>query len=262
MADNKPKAKLPAVAQASYWGTLSSHKLAYIQACTKDGEMDGSSIVMALLTDGDLSIDSQYQSPFESSSPETRLPTLLGMLQSGEIATTLARSAEGSGLLGQAVAGVANMADSAAKAMGFSSFEETAESLEGKTNLTKLNSTQIFVSTSAVRMSITLFFSAFHNAEKEVESQLKQLKKWVVPKKLARSLFESVAEDGLIGGLFPSEAPPYVALTYGGKTYKPFFIESVSEPLVAPSDRNGNRLSLSVSVSLVSRQAWDASNII
>ncbi|MDR9548371.1 hypothetical protein RJC95_16715, partial [Acinetobacter baumannii] len=45
------------------------------------------------------------------------------------------------------------------------------------------------------------------------------------------------------------------------KTYKPFIIESVSAPIVAPIDEKGNRLSLAVNISLMSRTAWDSKDI-
>ncbi|MFV5183806.1 hypothetical protein ACNKG3_20095, partial [Acinetobacter baumannii] len=55
--------------------------------------------------------------------------------------------------------------------------------------------------------------------------------------------------------------PPFVSLTTHGKTYKPFIIESVSAPIVAPIDEKGNRLSLAVNISLLSRTAWDSKDI-
>ncbi|ENU27956.1 hypothetical protein F992_00788 [Acinetobacter modestus] len=41
----------------------------------------------------------------------------------------------------------------------------------------------------------------------------------------------------------------------------PFILESVSAPIVAPIDSEGNRLSLTVNLSLISRTAWDAQDI-
>lgn len=259
---NAPAAKLPAQA-VSRWGRLSKHKIAYISLCTSKGvPVAGSPLIEAIMTDGDLSVESQYQSPFENSNPENRLPTLLGAAQSGEAAAALGRIAEGIGGAGGAIATAARQfsestgLDAVPRAIG-----AAIESLEGKTNLTKVNSTQVFVSTAPVRMSVTLFFMALADAKKEVEDQISLLQKWALPIELSGTgLAESFIGDG-IAGLFPSKAPPFVSLIYSGKTYVPFLIESVGAPIVGPTDINGNRLSLSVTLSLLSRQAWDAQNI-
>lgn len=260
---NAPAAKLPAQA-VSRWGKLSKHKIAYISLCTSKGvPVAGSPLIEAIMTDGDLSVESQYQSPFENSNPENRLPTLLGAAQSGEAAAALGRIASSQAgaapellqKIGSAVASATGL-DAVPRAIG-----AAIESLEGKTNLTKVNSTQVFVSTAPVRMSVTLFFMALADAKKEVEDQISLLQKWALPIELSGTgLAESFIGDG-IAGLFPSKAPPFVSLIYSGKTYVPFLIESVGAPIVGPTDINGNRLSLSVTLSLLSRQAWDAQNI-
>jgi hypothetical protein len=262
------EAKLPAQTQ---WGALSQLKIAKIQLCDKKGAPIASAVVSAILVDGDLSVESQYQSPFESSNPEGRLPVLLGMAQSGEATAALGRIAENIGNSANATGPeqAAGFAAQAARAFSEATGADVLgraigaaiESLEGRTNLTKVNSTQVFVSTAPVRLSITLFFMAYKDAAVEVESQIRQLQKWALPIELSGAgLVESVVTEGL-AGLFPSTAPPFVSLVYGGKTYKPFLIESVSAPITAPIDKDGNRLSLTVSMSLVSRQAWDQNNI-
>jgi hypothetical protein len=55
--------------------------------------------------------------------------------------------------------------------------------------------------------------------------------------------------------------PPFVNLVYSGKSYKPFLIESVSVPITGPIDKHGNRLSATVTLSLISRQAWDKNSV-
>ena len=222
------------------------------------------------MTDGDFTVESQYQSPFENSNPENRLPNLLGMAQTGEASAALGRIAENIGSAANATnpekaAGFAAAARKLAEATGADvlgrAIGSAFESLQGKTNLTKINSTQVFVSTGSVRMSVTLFFMAFKDAKTEVEDQISLLQQWALPQELfGKGLLESIVGDGL-AGLFPSTVPPFISIVYSGKSYQPFLIESVGVPIVGPIDRHGNRLTATVTLSLISRQAWDKTNI-
>lgn len=260
--DNAAKST-PVSQSVSRWGNLSRLKIAHISLCDKNGTpFTDSPVVEALLTEGEFTVESDYQSPFEASNPEQKLPTLLGMLQSGEIASTLAQSKEGDGAVGAAVAIGGQIIKAVESIVGLpGGFADVIQSVEGRSSLTKLNSTQIFVSTHSIRMPLTLFFQAIYDAKIEVENQVRLLEKWCLPEQLANSLLANVADKGLFEGLFPSTAPPFVRIEYGGRVYAPFLISSVSTPLVAPTDAQGNRLSLSVSLSIVSRQAWDATDI-
>ena len=40
--------------------------------------------------------------------------------------------------------------------------------------------------------------------------------------------------------------PRFVALEYGGRTFKPLVIESIAQPLVLPRSKEGEMLSVSV----------------
>lgn len=259
---NTPPTTLP-VQPTAQWGALTYLKIAYISLCdNRGGDISSSPVVEAVMTDGEFSVESQYQTPFENSNPENRLPNLLGMAQSGEAAAALGRIAENQGGVTGAVTAVVNTLsdavglNAAARAIG-SAFE----SLQGKTNLTKINSTQVFVSTGSVRMSVTLFFMALKDAKTEVEDQINLLQQWALPQELSGTgLLESISSDGL-AGLFPSTVPPFVNLVYSGKSYKPFLIESVSVPITGPIDKHGNRLSATVTLSLISRQAWDKNSV-
>ena len=111
----------------------------------------------------------------------------------------------------------------------------------------------VYVSTEPIRLQLTLFFRAWQNARLEVENPLKQLQQWALPVELGESL--------LTDGLFPSIAPPFIAISHAGNTYLPLLIESMSTPLVTERDRHMNRLAASVTLSLVSRTAWDAKDI-
>lgn len=267
---NTPETKLPTPSNVQ-WGSLSKSKIAEISLC-KINHLDGgkseivpvadSPIVEALLTEGELSIESQYQTPFENSNPESKLPTILAMIQSGEALSAVGKVAGKEGnTIGNLLSGLGDVVNPIVGLFGFNSLKEAATSLEGRTNLTKVNSTQIFVSTAPVRMSLTLFFMALQDAKKEVEDQIMQLQQWALPIELSDSTaLTNLAKGDYANVLFPSKVPPFISLTYSGKTYLPFVIESVSSPIVGPTDGN-NRLTLAVTMTIASRQAWDASNI-
>jgi hypothetical protein len=249
---NQPK-NTPKVSDipSSYRGATHLHQI-QVRPCDKNGNIispnDPLQIVVGFLVNGDQSIDSQYSTPFENSNPEHRLPTLLGQLQSG---------------------GWVDTANSIASALPFVdglSAEQKASlsQLEGRSSLTKVNSTQIFVSTQPITLSLTLFFDAWDNPELEVEEMLKRLQQWALPKSLSEgSLVNNVFSDGLnLESLFPSEVPPYLCLSFGNKRYAPMLIQSLSMPIGGvPINKNGARMHCQVQANFVSRTAWDQLNI-
>lgn len=263
---NTPTDSLP-VQPTAQWGALTDLKIAKISLVTVEKgnvlAVINSPIVQGVMTDGDFTVESQYQTPFENSNPENRLPNLLGMAQSGEATAALGRIAASQAggapeLLQRIASTVSDVTGlgAAARAIG-----GAFESLQGKTNLTKINSTQVFVSTGSVRMSVTLFFMAFKDAKTEVEDQISLLQQWALPQSLLDTgLLENLSKNGL-AGLFPSTVPPFISIVYSGKSYQPFLIESVGVPIVGPIDRHGNRLTATVTLSLISRQAWDKKNV-
>lgn len=229
------------------WGQLSELYKMRIRLCDKEGALveDSASQVIGVALDGDVSIEAQYSTPFENSNPEHRLPTLMGMLQSGDWVNTLE-------------VGLSNV-------FGVDLSEEKKEQLnklEGRSSLTKVNSTQIFVSTQPITITTTLYFAAWYSAKSEVEEQISLLQQWALPIKLEEgSVLASAMEDKSLESLFPSLVPPYVALYYGGKRFAPMLIQSVSAPLVLPMDSDGNRMYAQVQVTFVSRTAWDKTDI-
>lgn len=224
-------------------GKLSDIYHARIRLCDKTGAGIDDEQVVAIATDGDLMIEGQYSTPFENSNPEHRLPTLMGMLQSGDWVNTL-----------ESVAGAFGVDISEDK-------QATLNSLEGRSNLTKVNSTQIYVNGS-VQLTMTLVFSAWESARVEVEDQVRLLQQWALPQKLEEdSTIANVAEEKSLKSLFPSIVPPFVSVHYGNKRYLPLLIQHVSTPLVVPMDSEGNRLTLQVPVTFLTRTAWDAQNI-
>lgn len=225
-------------------------------------------IVESLFEDAEFTIESQYSTPFESSNPEGRLPNLMGMIQSGQVsaayASFFAAANDPTGFTGA----VGDLATAAGEATGISASgileaaEGELQGLIGRSNFTKLNSRQIFTSSNSVRISGSLIFQAWANAKTEVEDAVEQLQKWASAAKLsAESLIVGGIKNGFSESMFPSIIPPLVQLQYGGKTYSPMVIESVSAPITAPMNKEGSRIAVKAQVSFLSLTAWDAQNI-
>lgn len=210
--------------------------------------------VVTLFEDGEFAIEAQYSTPFESSNPEGRLPNLMGMIQSGQGASALA-SFKGTFL--------GDMAAQAVDAVGLSGASEQLQGLMNRSNFTKLNSRQIYTSSNSVRISGTLMLQAWADARSEVEAVIQKLQEWASPKELSKtSLLVGMAETSFTEGLFPSVIPPLVQLQYGGRTYKPLFIESISAPMTAPMTKDGSRIAVKAQITLLSLSAWDKTDII
>jgi hypothetical protein len=231
---------------SSNFGSINDHLLVRIRRCDNKGNLiEGEADqVTALGLDGELNIDNQYSSPFENSNPEQKFPTMMGQLQSGNWADTL---------------------DTVLGTVGFDMSDTTKEklnSLAGRSNLTKENSTQIYTSTNPVSIPFTLYFETWEDAKAEVEDQLDVLKQWSLPEYLSdQSLLSSFAQEKTLESLFPSLVPPFVALYYGGKRYAPLLIQTYSESLTMPKDSEGNRMFVTIPVNFLSREAWDKNNI-
>lgn len=219
-------------------------------------------VVESLFEDAEFTIESQYSTPFESSNPEGRLPNLMGMIQSGQASAGMySFFAAGSGVAATAV----GLADAAAEFIGvkdtFQSAQTELEGLMGKSNFTKLNSRQIFTSSNSVRITGSLVFQAWSDAKTEVEDAIEQLQKWASAKSLSsKSLIVGAIDEGF-SAMFPSEIPPLIQLQYGGKTYSPMVIESVSAPITAPMNKEGSRIAVKAQINFLSLTAWDAQNI-
>lgn len=246
------------------WGKLSKGLLAEIfplkKVNTEGGkfhfERDGKASVMALLTEGQIEFSNNYTTPFESSNPESRLPNLMAMIQSGQMLSGLAQALGGGYLQKGAEAfGMSGLLKGAA---------ELLESLEGRTSLTKINSTEIYVSSSPLKIPLTLVLRAWADAKTEVEDPIALLESWTLPEYLHdQSLLVGLANSGgdrevILKSIWPSKVPPFVGMTYAGRTYKPLLIESCSSPLVVERDQDLNRLFAQVTINVTSRHALDA----
>ncbi|WP_111857826.1 hypothetical protein [Acinetobacter sp. CFCC 10889] len=219
-----------------------------VRLCDVEGNpLEGSTEqVVCVALSGEKPIENQYSTPFDNSNPEHRLPTLMGQLQSGEWLNTL-------DAVISAIPFVGALSDEQRKQLS---------TLTGRSNLTKVNSVQVFTSTASIHLPMTLLFEAWADAKTEVEDQISLLEQWASPEKLSeKSIISNVAQERSIESFFPSLVPPYVAVYYGGKRYAPMLIQSVSAPIVAPMDRDANRLLVQVQATFISRTAWDKTDI-
>jgi len=221
--------------------------------------------VIALFEDGEFAIEAQYSTPFESSSADGRWANLMGMIQSGQ-------GLEQSELLYNAVrstrvgAVVVDAFEAAGRAAGAEEQVlkryEQLQGLVNRSNFTKLNSRQIYTSSNSVRITGTLVLQAWSDAKVEVEAIMQKLQEWASPKELSKnSLVVGMAQEGFSEGLFPSVIPPLVQLQYGGYTYSPLFIESISAPMTAPMTPDGSRIAVRAQITLLSLAAWDKNDI-
>ena len=96
-----------------------------------------------------------------------------------------------------------------------------------------------------------------------METPVNQLFEWALPQNLADNSILADALQMLLDGKtpdletsFPSVIPRFVALEYGGRTFKPLVIESIAQPLVLPRSKDGEMLSVSVQLTLATLTAW------
>lgn len=261
-----PAANAPVVVQPErmnadpFWGTVSKHKFAEFNMCTVSRDENNNEVitvdsnkptVRALLVDGDKTMESQWQTPFENSNPELKMPMLIAGLQTGQ--TVISMGAAAPAILGDTALAVTKSA--------MQPIADFVKSVQGHTNLNKVNTTQVFLSTASVRLNLSIFFIALRDAKIEVEEKIMRLESWAVPAKLSQGTVLTDVIDQGVAGLFSGVIPPYISLTTHGKTYWPFILESVSAPIVTPIDEHGNRLNLAVNLSLMSRTAWDAEDV-
>lgn len=257
----------------SNWDGLSPHLIASIFEVEpyEIGEGDrktrkwrrvlGGRVVKAPFTEANLSLTPGWQSPFEGANSENVAPNLAAMLQSGQIQ---------------------NVMDVFTNKLTSKDFEgkshEYLRQFEGRTGLTKLNSVQTFSKMEPTDISGTLLFRAWNDGLQEVEIPIEQLKLWAVPVNLcddsalvnlvnqAKSAVSNKEDkqgqvNAQVAALLPSEAPIKVGLTYKGRTYMPFVIESLEIPLSSPVNPTGHMIYASVNIRLCSLSAWDRRDV-
>lgn len=232
---------------------LSQHLIASIYPMKRVGdgalwERDNSETPFsAPLTQATLEMASNWTSPFESAGIESKFPALAQMAQSGMFRDVL-----------HALGG--RIPDENARTKEFvDGIESSARKLVGRSGVTKLNSTQVWQGAAPIKIQVTAFLRAFKGPIAEVEEPLKRLQSWVVPRRLAPDgVLASVIKDGAtLLALMPSEVPTIVGFAYKNRIFQPMVIESCSDPLDAPIDRYGHRISASVQITLCSLTAMD-----
>ncbi len=219
-------------AKQSVWDGLNPHLIARFWAVKYDGSATGDGgTVRAPLSEAQLDVTLNWQSPFENMTLDAKAPAITAMFQNG-------------------------MADSALNSMRkvFGDSEGMVSQFEGLTGITKLNSTQIFYGMPPIKIQCTAIFRAWADAMWEVEEPFNQLMEWALPKALADN-FASPAEGANI--LLPSKAPTPIAMLYKGRTFKPLVIEQISQPLASPIDKDGKFMQLIVPMTLCSLTAID-----
>ncbi len=230
--------------------------------CDYDGKaVQGSDEVRVAVVDGTVEGLPNWNSPFEGAGLHSKMPALTATLQSGTLMANYK----------------AIMGDGEGKSEGlFSGLQaKTTDSLkqmQGRSDLTKINSTQVFIGAQPVRFNLTCFLKAFTVTE-EVEGAIARLRAWSYPQKLAkdgglanviktaRGESPDASVNSVVAALFPSKAPALVSFKFGPRTFTPLVIESISEPLTAPMTQSGHFASIQFQMSLGSLTAWDAEDI-
>jgi hypothetical protein len=243
----------------SDWGRLSDHLLAYFTPVDDKGApIAGEPQVRAPLSEGNVEVSLNWQSPFEQSSPDTKAPAISAMIQSGQVELVVA-----------ALTRIAPGDDQAQWKQDLrSGTAGLADSLRGRTSITKINSRQIFSGMPPIKFTITAHFRAYRDARKEVEQPIDQLMRWALPKKLyADGILNSLADPGatssateFIRRLFPSEAPTLIGFRYAGRNLSPMVIESIGYPIVAPRGDRGDLLTATVQMTIATLTALDQSD--
>lgn len=237
---------------SSLWDGLNDHLIAtfYVVEPTDSYEwtrsLSDETVVRAPLTDVTLEIDLNWQSPFEQAGPESAAPSLMAMLQSGQLQPVV-----------DAVAGSRGDISRESK--------EYLNQFEGRTGITKLNSTQIFNGMQPARINATVVFRAWRDALTEVEEPFDQLMQWALPQELSRDgsiiarLANSAKSDGSdhVGMLMPSLSPLKIGMTYKGRSFLPLVIESISQPLSSPINADGHFIEIRSQLTLCTLTAID-----
>lgn len=243
----------------SLWDGLSRHLVGSFTTMQQENgkwvTMPSEGVVKAAITEAQLDVSLNWQSPFESAGPESRAPMLMALLQSGQIQP----------LIDMAGAGANAILPSAMNVDGIGAkLSAIAGEFAGRTGITKLNSTQIFNGMPPVKIQLTALFRAWRNAADEVEKPFKQLMQWALPEELASSggtlieRFANAMQTGdYVEALMPSKAPTVISFKYKNRTFAPMVIESIGMPLGSPIDKNSNFIELLVPITICSLTALD-----
>lgn len=252
----------------SQWGNLSKHLVARLYLCNPDGtEIPAdertrrgytTEDVQGPVTEVNMEAALNWQSPFENAGPESKAPTVMAMIQTGQIAT-IANALQATGvfsedsMLGRSLNDLAN------------NTRDFATDLQGRTGITKLNSRQVFSGMPPIKLTMIMHFRAFSEPEREVMEPYRRLLEWSLPEQLAADgVLSELIRNGtsdFVKSLFPSKAPPMVGFRYANNRYSPMVIETIGNPIDGPMDRNGTPLYRSVQLTLATLTALDRNDV-
>lgn len=242
---------------SSDWTGLSPHLIAKFfpvrRALSGDSfyyEREPNSVeVQAPITDGAVEQSATWTSPFENQTADAKLSSFSALAQIGGFQPALNALQQ---LLGNNAAGNAVGAGNASLA-----------SLEGRTAITKLNSTQIFTGAPPTKITVTAHFRALRDSLTEVSQPMDQLMKWELPKHLAAQGLVGNVVTGQASGwrtVYASEIPTLVGMNYADRTFLPLVIETATYPLTGPRDARGRMISAQMTLTLGSLTALDAAD--
>ena len=241
----------------SLWDGLSPHLIATFYEVAKTGNdtwarIDGKTdpiAVKAPLVDSNMEITLNWQSPFEQAGAESKASALMAMLQSGALQPIV-----------DAVMGKKGDPNDGAQRKS----NEFLKQFEGRTGITKLNSTQVFNGMPPIKIAVTALFRAWRNAASEVEAPFNKLMEWALPIELskdgsllARSIETAKGDKGYLDALMPSAAPTRIAMVHKGRIFSPLVIESIGMPMSSPVDKDGRFVELAVPMTLCTLTAID-----
>ena len=237
------------------WAGLNRNLIARIaEVDSRAVEIAGQASVFGPITEASFDTTLSWQSPFENTGPEAKLPSMLALIQTGQLGVIV----------------------NALQARGFVSEENSlansvktaARDLEGRTAVTRLNSRQVMAGVAPTKIALTMHFRAWANPAEEVERPYRRLLEMALPKRLAEDGFlaETIKTSpadgaGLLSAMFPSEAPAFVGFWYGGERYAPYVIEHVSNPIDGPRDSEGLPIYRAVTLELSSLTAIDRTDV-
>lgn len=245
-------------ALTSLWDGLNPNLVASFYEVAKTGENEWGRIpdktdpvvVLAPLTEATMEVLLNWQSPFEQAGPETRAPALMAMLSSGAIQP----------IVDAVIGGKKDEQKNSAQQKS----DEFLKQFEGRSGITKLNSTQVFNGMPPIKIQMTAIFRAWRDPASEVEAPVNKLMEWALPIELstdatllARAAESARGEKDFIDALMPSKSPTRVAMKYKGRTFSPMVIESIGMPLSSPIDSSGNFVELLIPITLCSLTAID-----
>ena len=243
---------------SSLWDGLSEHLIACFYQVEKGengvwARNPNSPDVYAPLTEASMSMHLNWQSQFEQAGHESKYPGMTAMMQSGMIQPVIDS-------VGGAAEGIFGSAANQAQSMASRFFRD----FEGRTSITKLNSTQVFSGMAPVKIQATALFRAWRDPVSEVEDPFDKLMEWALPVYLDKdSTVLSRAADtvrgtrGYVDALMPSVAPVVIGMTYKQRSYLPLVIESIDMPMGSPVSSEGRYVELAVPMTLCSLTAID-----